>query len=139
MDVYYFEMENEEEEIDFEELSKEYPLFFSSFEDLPKEKYYPSPKIPQPISDDPPNLLEFDDYMLDERISNLQFYDVDDSNNNSSNKIHSSKQLSSPPSLHSSKTNTETNMTHSSLKNYTNKSSSTMKKKIWSRYYKSIK
>lgn len=84
-------MDNIEKEIDFEELSKEYPLFFSSIHKINKGSIYPSPKIPKPISEDPQIFLDYDDYILDERISNLEFYPTEDRTNNSLNNLKSSK------------------------------------------------
>lgn len=128
MNVYKFEMENEEEEVDFEELSKQYPLFFSSSKSLIKEKYYPSQKSPKPITDTPQIFLDYDDYMLDERITNLKPYTEAKSSDNSSKSRSINSRFSS-----SSGTNTETALSHSALKssNFSNnKSCSITKKKL---------
>lgn len=113
-------MENEEEEIDFEVLSKQYPLFFSSSKSLIKEKYYPSPKSPKPISDSPQIYLDYDDYMLDERVSNLQPYPIENKSN-ASNKHHSTD---------SSPSHTETALSPSALKNSNSSNKSSISVKI---------
>lgn len=93
-------LEDEEDEIDFDELSREYPIFFSQGKSLPRNHLQPNPKSPKPISNDPNYFLDYDEYMLNDKITNLEYLEVDEKEEKRRPK--SSKSLNSQePNLNS--------------------------------------
>ncbi|OHS96646.1 hypothetical protein TRFO_37143 [Tritrichomonas foetus] len=101
-------MENDEA-IDFEALSKEYPLFFSPANQKSLGEIFPAKATPQPTTfqendiNNPKLFLNYEDYMLDDQISKLSPYNITDKSKRKTDIVSSieyslNKFRSPPPS-----------------------------------------